>query len=377
MDFARDERAEQFRLELRAFLDEHVTVDVIERVHDTGTVHDWGLHKALAERGWLDRFGLGPAEYNVLVEELARTGTPADGWGTAELVAHTLQIAGTDAQRTDVVPRVLGGEILVCLGYSEPDAGSDVASVATRAVPVSDGSGDWILNGQKMFTTMAHESAYVFLLTRTNLNVPKHRGLTLFLVPMDTTGIEVRAIETLGGERTNITFYTDVRVPDSCRVGDVDGGWEVMKTALAFERQAAAHGDASRMLDRAEAWARASGRIAEPDARRRLARVALENEVGKLLSWRSSWLHGRGGLPVVEGSMAKLWASESFRRTSADMIDLIGPTAVLQHGEADAPADGWVEHAFRHSQVMTIYAGTSEIQRSIIAERGLGLPRSR
>jgi alkylation response protein AidB-like acyl-CoA dehydrogenase len=217
----------------------------------------------------------------------------------------------------------------------------------------------------------------VFLLTRTNTSVPKHRGLTLFLVPMATPGIEVRAIHTLGGERTNVTFYSDVRVPDSCRVGEVDGAWEVMKVALAFERQAPAQGEASRMLARAESWARSTGRIDEPDVRRRLARVALENEVGKLLSRRSSWVHGSGRMPVVEGSMAKLWASESFRRTSADLLDLLGPEGVLQHGDAGAPAGGWVEHAFRHSQVMTIYAGTSEIQRSIIAERGLGLPRSR
>src|SRR5258706_3598366 len=263
MDFRFDEAAEKFRAEVRAFLDEHLTDEVVERAHDTGTIHDWGLHAALAERGWLDRSGLDAGQAAVLSEELARAGAPADGWGTAELVAHTLQLVGTEQQKADVVPRVFAGEILVCLGYSEPDAGSDVASVATRAVRDPDDPGSWVVDGQKMFTTMAHESAYVFLLTRTNTSVPKHRGLTLFLVPMDTPGIEVRAIHTLGGERTNVTFYTDVRVPDSCRVGEVDGAWEVMKVALAFERQAAAQGDASRMLARAEAWARGSGRIAE------------------------------------------------------------------------------------------------------------------
>jgi alkylation response protein AidB-like acyl-CoA dehydrogenase len=374
MDFTFSEQAERFRAELRSFIEEHMTAEVSEQVHDTGTVHDWGLHRALAERGWLDRLSLDSDQYAVLVEEIARAGVPADGWGTSELVGHTLQAAGTDAQKRDVVPRIFGGEILVCLGYSEPDAGSDVASVTTRAVPDGD---EWVIDGQKMFTTLAHESAYVFLLTRTNAKVPKHRGLTLFLVPMDSAGVETRAIETLGGERTNVTFYTGVRVPDSCRVGAVDGAWDVMKIALAFERQAAAHGDASRMLARAVEWARDTGALADAGARRRLARVALENEVGKLLSWRATWLNGEGGMPVVEGSMAKLWASESFRRTSSDLLDLLGPAGVLQHGEAGAPVDGWVEHAYRHSQVMTIYAGTSEIQRSIIAERGLGLPRSR
>src|SRR5205085_7685820 len=131
-------------------------------------------------------------------EEVARAGAPMDGWGTTELVARTLAIAGTDDQRRDIIPRALRGEILISLGYSEPDAGSDVASVSTRAERDGDG---WIVNGQKMFTTMAHEANYVFLLARTDPSLPKHRGLTMFLVPLDAPGVEISAIHTLGGER--------------------------------------------------------------------------------------------------------------------------------------------------------------------------------
>ena len=164
----------------------------------TGTYHDWGLHRAFAEQGWIA--AAWPKEWGgqerdafemlVMFEELARAGAPVDGWGTAELVANTLAIVGRPDQQQEIIPRVLGGEIVICLGYSEPDAGSDIASASTRAVRDGDG---WVINGQKMFTTLAHESAYVWLLTRTNPDVPKHRGLTLFLVPMDTPGIEVRA----------------------------------------------------------------------------------------------------------------------------------------------------------------------------------------
>ena len=388
MDFRLGPRAEKFRAEVRGFLAEHLTDEVIERAHATGTVHDWGFHRALAERGWLAASwsvesggqGRDPFEVLVLHEEMARAGAPVDGWGTSELVANTLRVAGTDAQRGDVVPRVLRGEILICLGYSEPDSGSDVAAAKTRAVRDGD---EWVIDGQKMFTTLAHESAFVFLLTRTNTEVPKHRGLTMFLVPMDTPGIEVRPIHTVGGERTNITFYNGVRVPDSARVGEVDGGWEVMKVALAFERQAGGQGETVRLLERAVQWARtAPGADGEPlladgSVRERLARIAVGSEVGKLLRYRLAWTSARGELPIVEGSMAKLFCSESFQRAASELVDLAGTEGVLGHGADAAPADGWFEHAHRHAAVMTIYGGTSEIQRSIIAERGLGLPRSR
>jgi alkylation response protein AidB-like acyl-CoA dehydrogenase len=184
-------------------------------------------------------------------------------------------------------------------------------------------------------------------------------------------------MHTLGGERTNVTYYNDVRVPDSARVGEVDGGWDVMAVALAFERQPAANGETRRLFERALAWARESGVIGDPVARDRLARIAVDIEVGRLLGDRLASRALQSELPVVEGSMAKLFTSEAFQRAASDVLDLIGAEGVLQHGAPGAPVEGWVEHAHRHAAVMTIYAGASEIQRSIIAERGLGLPRSR
>ena len=171
-----------WRREVRDFLAEHCPPELVERVWASGTLHDWGLHRALAERGWLtaswpkDEGGLGldPFAMAEMTEELARVDAPMDGWGTAELVARTIDLCGTEAQRREILPRILGGDALACLGYSEPDSGSDIAAASTRAVRDGD---DWIVNGQKMFTTMAHESAYVLLLTRTNVDVPKHRGL--------------------------------------------------------------------------------------------------------------------------------------------------------------------------------------------------------
>src|SRR4029078_1850241 len=156
------------------------------------------------------------------------SGVPIDGLNIAAMVGATLLVCGTDEQKATILPGILAGGVVCCPGYSGPDAGSDVAAVATKAIRDGD---DWVIEGQKMFTTMAHEAHYVFLLARWTPDVPKHKGLTMFLIPMDTPGIEITPVETMGGERTNITFYNQVRVPDGARVGDVDAGWSVMHAA--------------------------------------------------------------------------------------------------------------------------------------------------
>ncbi|MCU1351917.1 MAG: uncharacterized protein JWM05_1126 [Acidimicrobiales bacterium] len=388
IDFRLGPEVEAFRAEVRAFLAEHVTDEVIEAAHRTGTIHDWGLHRKMAAQGWLSAGwpkeyggqGRSPLEMNALTEEMYLSGAPVDGLGIAGIVAHTLLIDGTDWQKQTVIPGILSGDVLCSLGYSEPDAGSDVAACATRAVRDGD---EWVINGQKMFTTMAHEAQYVFLLTRTNLDVAKHKGLTMFVVPMDTPGIEITPVHTMGGERTNITFYTDVHVDDRYRVGEVDAGWKVMMTALVFERNSAWYGEVVRLLDHAVGWARdttdAGGRplIDDPLVRERLATTAIGNEVANLLGWRAAWMASRGELPGVEGTMAKLFTTEHYQRSADDLIDLLGAEGLRRHGEPGAPAAGWIEATYRHCQVTTIYGGTSEICRGVIAERGLGLPRNR
>lgn len=387
MDFRFDAETEAFRTEVRTFIAENLTRDIVERAHATGTMHDWGFHKALCERGylasgWPKEFGgLGRTaiDQTLLMQELFAAEAPVDGLSIASMVGATLLLCGTDEQKTDVLPRILAGEVMCCLGYSEPDAGSDVAAVATRATRDGD---DWVIEGQKMFTTMAHEAHYVFLLARTNLDAPKHKGLTMFLVPMDTPGIEITPVETMGGERTNITFYTEVRVPDSCRVGDVDAGWSVMHAALVYERNSANWGEPDHLVEAVAEWslrpdADAARRFDDPAVRASLARWSTELEVGRLLLFRAAWLSSRGEMPQVEGSMAKLHITEAFVRASADLLDVLGTSGLLAMGEAGSVLDGLVEHAFRHSVVTTIYGGSSEVQREIIAGRGLGLPRNR
>jgi hypothetical protein len=388
MDFRLGEKSDHFRQEVRVFLDEHLTPEVIERVHRDGTVHDWGFYRALGERGWiaatwpeeLGGQGRDPFEMVALREELELAGAPMDGMFLSMIVANTLRHIGTDAQKRDIIPRVIRGEILISLGYTEPHCGSDVAAARTRA----DRDGDeWVINGSKMFTTLAHEASYVFLLTRSNPDVPKHKGLTTFLVPMDSAGIEIQPVLTMGGERTNATFYTDVRVPDTARVGAADGGWAALKVALVYERARQGRGPADRLLRWAlDCAATTSGLdgaplIDDPLVRERIGRLALDAELAKLLGYHTAWVDASGGLPGVEGSMTKLFNSEALLRNAHELLDALGARGTIQHGEEGAPADGWIEHFFRHAQVLTIYGGTSEVCRSVIAEGGLGLPRSR
>ena len=387
MDFRLGERSDRFRAEVRAFLAETVTDAMRERAHASGTYHDWTLHRALGAKGWIAAtwpHELGgqardPSEMAAFHEEAALAEAPIDGLLITMMVANTVRDLGSEAQKRELIPPMIRGESLVALGYSEPDAGSDVAAVRTRAV--RDGAG-WRIDGEKVFTSLAHESQYVFLLTRTDPDKPKHKGLTLFLVPLDTPGIEIRPIHTLGGERTNATFYDNVHVDDRFRIGEVDGGWSVLGVALTHERAGGSQ-EGTRVLGQFVAWAReardaeGSRRIDDPSVLEAVARAAIHNEVSFLLGRRPGWLMERGEPAAVASSIGRLFYTTGFQETCAELLDLLGPEGVLQHGQPGAPAGGWIERAHRHAAVGTIYAGSSEIQRTIIARQGLRLPRGK
>jgi alkylation response protein AidB-like acyl-CoA dehydrogenase len=235
-----------------------------------------------------------------------------------------------------------------------------------------------------MFTSTAQSATHVFLLTRTNFEVPKHAGLTTFLVPLDGPGVEIQPMLTVGGQRTNATFYSDVRVPDSARVGDPERGWDVMGVALVYERGGGGSGRTGPTLtERVAEWCQTHRRpdgsrvFDDPTVQERLARIAIESEVARLLGQRVAWVSSTGGMPGVEGSMAKLYGSEAHQRHYSTLQDILGAEAVLTHQAAEAPLQGDVDSAFRYAIVGTIYGGTSEIQREIVAQRRLGLPRNR
>jgi len=382
VDFAIDERTEALRAEVRAFLDEHLTDEVRERYARTGSAHDWGFHAALADKGWIgaawpvDEGGQGrdPYEMEVLYDELQGAGAPTDGFSMSMVVAEIVRRVGTPEQRERILEPIRRGELTTAFGYSEPDVGSDLAAVSTTAVREGEG---WRINGQKAFTTLAHEAGYVFMLARTNPEVSRHKGLTTFLVPTDDPGFSVAPMRTLGGERTNMTFYTDILVGDEARIGEVDGGWAIMMLALAFERGGEFAPQVRRLVEHAAGWARASGRESDPRLLRRLGEVATDYEVARLLGSRATWLRATASAGGIEGSMAKLYATESLLRGAGALLDAAGADGLRQTGDAAAAAGGEIEHAYRHAQVTTIYGGTSEILREQIAQHRLGMPRSR
>ncbi len=227
-----------------------------------------------------------------------------------------------------------------------------------------------------MFTTLAHVSDYVFLLARTNPDAAKHEGLTVFLVPLDAPGIEVHPVATLGGERTNATFYDAVRVADSCRVGEVDGGWSVMAVSLDVERAGADYAaQARRVLDETLRWSRGRGLDAAV-VRDRLARLTEDVRAAELAAWRVVRLVADERPINVEASMAKLLGAVVFQRVCEVCLDVLGPYGLVAADDGEPDPASWVEEAWRHSKVTSIYGGTNEVQRNIVAQRGLGLPRS-
>jgi alkylation response protein AidB-like acyl-CoA dehydrogenase len=380
VDFSTSDRTEAIRAEARAFVAEHVTADVIRRSLDTGTMHDWGLHRALAAKHWIAptwpvaEGGLGMAEIDALtiVNEFFAAGAPIDGgWITTMCAANALRSLASDEQKQAVLPRVVAGEALLCLGFSEPDCGSDVSAARTRAVRDGDG---WIINGQKMFTTMAHEASWVILLTRTDPTVAPHQGLTMFLVPLNTPGITVDPVHTLGSERTNVTFYSDVRVPDEAVLGEVGGGWRFLTHMLTEERGSAFGGGVAFLGTMRQVLDGTRGAASETH-RRDFARAAIDREVAELLNLRSIWLATQGRDTSVEAAVAKLFSTEALNRMASGLIETLGPAGLLDYRSPDAAHHGEVEHAFRHAPVTTILGGTSEILRSVIGQRGLGLPR--
>ena len=386
VDFRLGERSDAFRAEAREFLAEAMTPELEERIYRTGVSHDEEFTRRLRERGWLapgwpeEWGGQGRDTLEILAfgEEMSRAEAPGYGIGTTMMVSRIIQVVGTDEQKQAILPPALRGEIVIVLGFSEPESGSDVAAAQTRAVRDGD---EWVINGQKMFTTNAHVADYVFLLTRTNPDAPKHKGLTMFLVPMKQPGVEVQAVFTLSGERTNISYYSDVRVPDAWRIGGVDEGWRVMTKSLQAEHSGGFASHSQRLLGHAESWARTTTgpdghpRIEDPDVRERLARAATETEVGLLLLRRSAWMSHEGIVPEAEGPMGKLFTSEAMERQAQDLAEMVGPDALRSYFDPTAPEGGKIEHALRFSLGTTIYGGTSEIQRIIIAQRGLGLPK--
>jgi alkylation response protein AidB-like acyl-CoA dehydrogenase len=379
MEFSVPERSDEFRQLVRTFLAENFPDELRARRFERP--HDPEFYRAVSHFQQEHLADRDPYEVGVFNEEVAQAGIDLLTYIPTRLIAETLRDIGTPRQQAEDVPRMMGGEYLVALGLTEPDSGSDVAAARTRAVREGDG---WVINGQKMYTSNAQHATHIFLLTRTNVDVPKREGLTVFLVPVDSPGLEVRMLRTLTYHGTNMTYYTDVHVSDENRIGEVDGGWEVMRVALGREQGGEGSTDIHEVVRQAFLWAQTAqdddGRLRVENAvvRERLARAAVELEVTNLLISRAAWASANH-IPKDPGwgPGAKLYETEAYARVSADLFGLIGPSAVIPFEENGTVAKGWFNYCFRDSPQRIIAGGASEVMRDIIAERRLGLPRAR
>jgi 3-oxocholest-4-en-26-oyl-CoA dehydrogenase alpha subunit len=386
MDFHEPPHLEAIRAEAEAFAAEHVTADIVEEELRTGDGVSRPLLRAMGAKGWIAPMwppeeggaGLDPFETSAMLNAIRAAGGPTVGPGTPMLSANAIRALGSAELRARILPGVAAGETLICLGYTEPEGGSDVFACKTRSVRDGD---EWVINGQKMFTTFAHRADYCFLLTRSDPASRGPRGLTMFLVPIGTPGIEIHALRTMGYERTNIVFYNDVRVSDELRVGEPEQGLHVMRAALEAEQNVAPSSRAFQLYEAAVAWARQTPALEgnatmmdDPSVRRRLARMAIDAEVADLLGTRVGFLEQLGAKP---GPHAALFGPETYVRWSKEVMDMVGPAAMADWADPDAVLGGTFEYHFRCSVASTIYGGSSEVLRSLIAEQLLGLPRSR
>jgi len=285
---------------------------------------------------------------------------------------------GTEELKAEVLPKIISGDAICSLGYSEPGCGSDVFAAKTRATQQEDGS--WLINGSKMWTSGANIAQYVLMLTRTNPDVAKHKGLTMFIVPLDAPGIEIHPVYTFQEERTNITYYDNVRIPDSYRLGDINGGVRTMAAALEMEHGGGFNKELIGMVEHAQELCSeinvGNGKklIQTEDAQKRLARTLAHYYICEVLANRCLFSAVQKEPNKGYGPMIKLFSSEKFQSDSRDLLDLTAPYS-LSYRKGTAAAH--LNLAYRHAHGTTIYGGTSEVHRSQIAERNLGLPRSR
>lgn len=370
-----------FQRELRAFLSEIVTEEVRLRDRQTGDNFDEGVHLALGARGLLEKEfktgmedGFSRIQRRIWDLERRRAHVPWVTWGTTVMVARAVAAFGKPELVDEVLPRVFDGSARMCLGYTEPEGGSDVATCKTRAVRDGD---QWVINGSKMFTTGAHNCQYVFLLTNSDPSAAKHKSLSMFLVPLDTPGIEIRGIRTVDGDRTNIVYYTDVRVDEKYLLGEANNGWTVLRGPLDAEHGAApteADGlsDVSIMAHQAGVMAAAvdavAAHVGRADAGGR--RMVDDGAVAYRLGRSAARLEAALSTPSIFGRVAQ---AQTMRDIAPDLMDLAGAASVLPVDTEGAADNGASEYAFRFAPLFGIYGGTLEVFRNMIAQHILGL----
>jgi alkylation response protein AidB-like acyl-CoA dehydrogenase len=388
MQFDFTPEQEAFRQELRQFFRDEGPMpgaggfdsgDDLDRVR--------AIEQKMSRRGWLTMAwpkeyggqGADPIQQLIFREEVAIAGAPSGGQG-ATVIAPAIMLHGSEEQKRRFLPPIARGEIAWCQGFSEPGSGSDLASLQTRAVRDGD---DYVINGQKIWTTGAYKADWIHLLARTDPDAPKHRGISYFLFDMKTPGVSVRRITHLTGRAELCeTFYDNVRVPANQMLGPENRGWYVATTTLDFERSGIDRvASGQRILDDIVAFAREATRdgrpiSAIPSVRYHIADLQIALDVGRWIAYRVAWMQARGLVPNYEASMSKVYGSQLNQHIANAGTQILGLYSQLNEGDCWAPQNGRIAFAYLHAVQATILAGTSEIQRNIIATRGLGLPRA-
>ena len=390
MDFRFSEADEEFRSEVREFVDQELPWDWRNRTVDPEEPEDAALvmdfKRKLAAKGWLTMAW--PEEYGgqaaphvrqvVFNEEMAYRAVPATDNGV-RMVAPILMLYGTEDQKRFFLPRIAKADIVWSQGYSEPDSGSDLASLQTRAVVDGD---DFVVTGSKIWNSAHVESDWMFMLARTNPDAPKHRGISFLLTEMDAPGITVENIPMMWNASRGLVTFNNVRVPRQNLVGELDRGWYVGAALLDFERSGVDRpARARRILQELVQFCKESTRnghqLSEDRViRLRLANMAVEIESSRLMCYNVAWMQSQGLVPNREASISKVYSSELVQRVYGLGMQILGLHGQLEPGSKWAPLQGRIENAYMRSGGGTVAAGTSEIQRNIIATRGLGLPRA-
>jgi alkylation response protein AidB-like acyl-CoA dehydrogenase len=388
VDFELDDVQRAWLCEVREFLDENVTSALRAEMAEYDLEFPAGevarFRRKIGEKGW---FGLNwPAEYgglglsavhqHLLMREFEYWGVPGPDL-TVTSVAPMIMRHGTEQNRTEFLPPIARGEMICAVGYSEPDAGTDLANLRTRAVRDGD---EWVISGSKIWNSAAQRATHEWLCVRTDPSAARHRGISVIIVPIDHPGVEVRPLVTWSGYRTNEVFFTDVRVPAGNLIGEVNRGWTYITGALDLERGALTNaGDLRRALDELIELARRPTRdgsvpARNPGIRRRLAQAEADVEVAVLMGYEASSLLDSGVIPTVEVSVEKVFTSELRQRIADLALDVLGPDGLLAYRSENAPLAGKFARLYRTAPLMRFGGGTNEVLRDIIAQRGHGMP---
>jgi 3-oxocholest-4-en-26-oyl-CoA dehydrogenase alpha subunit len=386
-----DYTPEQKRLrdELRAYFTAMMTPELKEEITGSeggGPQYHQALQKMGADGwigvGWPKQYGgqgRTPIEQFIFSDEVQRVGFPLP-FLTINSVGNTIMEFGTEEQKQEYLPKILAGKLHGSIGYTEPGSGTDLASLTTKAVKDGD---DYVINGSKVFTSLAEYADFIWLAARTDPDAPKHAGISIFMVDTKLPGFKLTPIWTMAGVRTNTTYFEDVRVPKSALVGGENMGWSLIVNQLNHERIALMSvGPLGKALEDVRQWARATkladGRrvIDQAWVQLNLARVRAKWEVLRLLSWRQAWCMTNGGVNFADASTVKVFASEFYVDAYRWLLEILGQRGILKRNSPASVLQGRLEMLYRAMLILTFGGGTNEVQRDIIAMAGLNMPRS-